>query len=542
MTILRSYYSTWKRDLWGPLATLAMALLLIAGIAADVRAGKESKADYETPATPTGFNLYDSATYGLIYLNWNEPTYTTVFELWRAENEAGPYTLQATVNAPTTEYRDNTVECGTTYFYKIRAGNCCFFSNFTLPIEGTALPCSIAVDSCDQVTEFISSDFTEYGTTAGASNDSSPSTHNCFHAGTNNGYGPDVVYGIQTESDCYVKITTSSSFPYVLKSACDIETVCVDTRRWALGSTEYYGFRAEAGESYFVVIEDSEFFPDYSIDFKFFGCGEALPTCSASNPLDAQPPAAYGSTYGVGYDTREGMLDNFSTDGSPIHRVTWWGTEVKSFTVQPCESVPTGFDIEFYGAGPTPGALAGVYSVEATVVDTGAEFQYYPLLRFEAELPAPFVATNGWIRIVANNVQNCYWQWLGSANGDYNAVVDTNPLTFESVDLAFCLSGESVAHTADQSGDGVITLSELLRVIQFYNSLGLHCGVGTEDGYVPGSGVDTSCTAHASDYNPQDWVISLSELLRVIQFYNSLGYYSCPGQGTEDSYCPGTGP
>lgn len=96
-----------------------------------------------------------------------------------------------------------------------------------------------------------------------------------------------------------------------------------------------------------------------------------------------------------------------------------------------------------------------------------------------------------------------------------------------------------VDHTADQNGNGVITLSELLRVIQFYNSNGLHCQAGTEDGYAPGPG-DTSCAAHASDYNPQNWIVSLSELLRVIQFYNSAGYIPCPGAtpATEDGFCP----
>ena len=44
---------------------------------------------------------------------------------------------------------------------------------------------------------------------------------------------------------------------------------------------------------------------------------------------------------------------------------------------------------------------------------------------------------------------------------------------------------------------------------------------------------------YGTDYNPQDWVISLSELLRIIQFYNSLGYHFCPTSGTEDGFCPG---
>jgi hypothetical protein len=93
------------------------------------------------------------------------------------------------------------------------------------------------------------------------------------------------------------------------------------------------------------------------------------------------------------------------------------------------------------------------------------------------------------------------------------------------------------AHSADQNGDGAVNLSELLRVIQFYNSVGYGCQPETEDGYAPND-PDQDCTPHSSDYNPQDWDISLSELLRVIQFYN-VGSYS-PCEAGEDGYCPGT--
>jgi len=78
-------------------------------------------------------------------------------------------------------------------------------------------------------------------------------------------------------------------------------------------------------------------------------------------------------------------------------------------------------------------------------------------------------------------------------------------------------------------------------VIQFYNSLALHCADNpgdTEDGFVPGSGANQGCAPHNTDYNPQDWAISLSELLRAIQFYNSPGYFFCPDAETEDGYCP----
>ncbi|MBP6942677.1 MAG: hypothetical protein KBB55_01385 [Candidatus Buchananbacteria bacterium] len=94
-----------------------------------------------------------------------------------------------------------------------------------------------------------------------------------------------------------------------------------------------------------------------------------------------------------------------------------------------------------------------------------------------------------------------------------------------------------VTHTADQNGDFDIGLDELLRAIQFYNSLAFHCEAGTEDGYAPGLGQvanDYACTPHDSDYMPQDWDIEMDELLRLIQFYNSGGYMLCP-QG-EDGF------
>lgn len=99
--------------------------------------------------------------------------------------------------------------------------------------------------------------------------------------------------------------------------------------------------------------------------------------------------------------------------------------------------------------------------------------------------------------------------------------------------------GAAARHSADTNGNGAIELTELLRVVQFYNSGGLQCAAtpsATEDGYLPGAGPNHSCANHDSDYSPADWVITLSELLRLIQLYNFGGYQSCGGQ--EDGYCP----
>ncbi len=97
-------------------------------------------------------------------------------------------------------------------------------------------------------------------------------------------------------------------------------------------------------------------------------------------------------------------------------------------------------------------------------------------------------------------------------------------------------------HACDQDADGSISLSELLRLVQFLNSDGYHCAENpgdTEDGYLPGPGSET-CKPHTSDYNAQDWAVGMPELLRLIQFFNAGGYHTCPDANppTEDGYCP----
>jgi hypothetical protein len=62
-------------------------------------------------------------------------------------------------------------------------------------------------------------------------------------------------------------------------------------------------------------------------------------------------------------------------------------------------------------------------------------------------------------------------------------------------------------------------------------------GVAEGEGQPEGEGEGTpSC--HAADQDCSG-TINLTELLRVIQFFNIRGYHACPGMGTEDGYCPG---
>jgi len=110
---------------------------------------------------------------------------------------------------------------------------------------------------------------------------------------------------------------------------------------------------------------------------------------------------------------------------------------------------------------------------------------------------------------------------------------DTRPVLSERPGVGLLARGSAKGdaqgfHSADTTRDRQITVSELVRVIQFYNSRGLHCAEGmepAEDGYQPGSDENAQgCPPHDSDYAPQDWVIRLSELLRLIQFFSTDGY------------------
>ncbi len=267
--------------------------------------------------------------------------------------------------------------------------------------------------------------------------------------------------------------------------------------------------------------------------------GEAERQCVPESFLSQRPqapldPGANG--YYSDVDLPYTACEDFSGLANPIGELVWWGT----YPVKCGE--PLGTERFLISFCEDAGGLPGTVVHEETVVPSvqNGNFLYFNwvwMYQYRAQLTAPVSMASGWIKIRSIEADGCYWAWLTSIEGNLAAYQEgASALTS---DFAFCLlPGGSTTHTADQDGDNLISLSELLRVIQFFNSDGYHCESGTEDDYAPGPGAQ-SCTAHDSDYNPQDWHVSLSELLRVIQFFNSAGYHACPGEGTEDGYCPG---
>lgn len=97
-------------------------------------------------------------------------------------------------------------------------------------------------------------------------------------------------------------------------------------------------------------------------------------------------------------------------------------------------------------------------------------------------------------------------------------------------------------HSADTDQSGGLSLAELLRPIQFFNADGFACAAPEgeqEDAYAAGFGDCSGCAAYAGDYEAPACHISLSELLRLIQLFNTGAYHPCD---EPDGFCPGASP
>jgi hypothetical protein len=115
----------------------------------------------------------------------------------------------------------------------------------------------------------------------------------------------------------------------------------------------------------------------------------------------------------------------------------------------------------------------------------------------------------------------------------------TNVMASHTINATFDAVAAPKYHSADYNPeDYMINVHEVLRVIQIYNyaSGAYHCDMAGEDGYGLGVDGDKTCTPHSSDYNPQDWTINMDEVMRLIQFYNCEGYKVDPNG--EDDFSP----
>ena len=88
------------------------------------------------PSTPRGLTASQGDFTDRIRISWQPSSGAQNYELYRALQETGPYTLLATVTV--TSYEDLQVEAGRVYWYRVRACNAQGCSSLSDPVSGYA--------------------------------------------------------------------------------------------------------------------------------------------------------------------------------------------------------------------------------------------------------------------------------------------------------------------------------------------------------------------------------------------------------------------
>ena len=191
------------------------------------------------------------------------------------------------------------------------------------------------------------------------------------------------------------------------------------------------------------------------------------------------------------------------------------------------EVVPEGWGFAGVQSGITPAVVPSIGK------DGLLEFAWFP------NPPLPEFSFTYRLDVAASSVGT------KAFSGQAIMQVDQEPEESPVVGSSVVRSGSGTPHDADSDDSFVVGLTELLRVIQFFAIGSYSCPANpgfSEDGFFAGDIGDQLCDPHDSDFDGSaDYVISLSELLRIVQLYNAGTYYECVGEG-EDDFCAGPPP
>lgn len=190
------------------------------------------------------------------------------------------------------------------------------------------------------------------------------------------------------------------------------------------------------------------------------------------------------------------------------------------------EFLPTGWSFAGIASGITP-------IVQPSVGKRGLlEFGWFPLP------PLPEFSFTYQVNITEESLGT------RTLTGNLIAFVDQVETLSPTLESQVVRSGSGTPHDADQDEDFILSLSELLRVVQFFTLGAYSCPINpnvfTEDGFIAGDGPNKTCTPHNSDFSgTADYAIDLNELLRLIQIYNAGTYFSCEDPESDDGFCAG---
>jgi hypothetical protein len=261
--------------------------------------------------------------------------------------------------------------------------------------------------------------------------------------------------------------------------------------------------------------------------------------------FEGQPDEGEGAVEGQAEGTPEGIaegqLEGADGEGTVDGEIGVEGeggfegqTEGTPEGVAEGEGVPEGsVDGEGEIEGQPEGTLEGVNEGEGVAEGVGEG---------EASLPDVAWVLAGWNAADINKDRRLsfaeYRDILLGVRIDFDRYDTNNDGRLSLQELQQQTTGSKPLHNADLNGDGALDLGEMLRLIQLYNAGGYSCAADTDDtddGFTPGGALAPPCVPHAGDYaGGADGVVSLSELLRLIQLYNFENLVPC---ASEDGFC-----
>lgn len=326
----------------------------------------------------------------------------------------------------------------------------------------------------------------------------------------------------------------------------------------------------------------------YLADYAGSGAGVNREECAPEAAFDHGPGLPYTPGYESQWNGDWSAYQKLGPVRGKVTALTWWGVSQRYSAVteeySPCLRTTESFRVSFFlEEEGVPGNATIAVTVTPERVYTGVAWYGYEVYRYRYEFPEPVdVGEAAWLRVAAMPASDgCTWTWLGYPEAeppglrlylpDYGQPDAFQPTNYG---LAVCmetdapaLEGEGTAegegaaegiaegtpegvadgegtgpdiHTADINADQVISLSELLRVVQLFSYGGYHCApvdAPTEDGLAMGdNSAAHACAGCSADYAPKDWNIDLGELLRLVQLYNSITGYG-PCISGEDGFC-----
>jgi hypothetical protein len=297
--------------------------------------------------------------------------------------------------------------------------------------------------------------------------------------------GPDVVYRYEAEATVEVDISlcgnpedeeSGSTFDTTLFVYWEIENgedVCTSSpyacnedfcAQRGQPEMQYVSALSEltfwAGFTYYIVIDGyGGECGDYTLDviphIEVPTCDEdALAGQSPSSPMDDWDAPMSDGDYG-----EEGIRVYESLVGvhGAVNAVTWWGLESRYdqelHIDVPCEREDRRFEIAFYAdAQGHPGRPAETPLEAWTVRARRSEVQYrgwtlrygdFALIEYYAEFPPVDVTDATWISVqgVNSNQDDCYFQWMGSEDGDgrcYQQSGSNTPILI-GTDVSYCI-------------------------------------------------------------------------------------------------------